>query len=96
VSHEDSALDQRWVRADDVLWRRALDTTVLLPAGSASPVVLAGTGPRLWEEIADGGSVPELATRLSASFGVERDVVMRDIAPVVARLYESGAIKAAP
>jgi len=80
-------------RAPHVLWRRTLDTVLLLPPGIDEPFVLAGTGPALWELLAEPRALDDLVAVLAAAYEADPDVVAADVAPTVDRLTELGAIE---
>ena len=76
----------RFRRRPDVLWRRSLDAVVLLPAVAEEPVTLLGTGPELWELLAEPRTLEDLAEVLAGLHGVDPAVVRADVAPVLADL----------
>jgi hypothetical protein len=79
-------------RADGVLWREGEFGVVVLGAGDAEAHTLSGTGRALWHALAEPVSPDELATALAREFGVDRDRIVADIAPVLAELARIGAI----
>lgn len=81
-------------RRADALWRRALSTVVVLPAGAEEPLTLAGTGPALWELLAEPRTLSSLVNTLSAAYDVEPEVVEADIAPIVELLVAAQALEA--
>jgi hypothetical protein len=93
----DDAADDlpRWRRRPDALWRRSLDAVLVLPAGSDEPVTLAGTGPALWELLAEPCTVPQLAAVLAEAYEAEPAVVEADLAPVVGELVRLQALESA-
>ncbi|MGH8985344.1 MAG: PqqD family protein [Acidimicrobiia bacterium] len=93
-SNDDDA--SRWERDEQVLWRSGPGFVVLLCPRSATPVLLRGTGVELWAAFDRPRSVPEIAARLSMAFGAEYEPVRSDVAPVVARLAETGALRPVP
>ena len=82
-------------RRPDVLWRRSLDAVVLLPSGADDVVTLAGTGPALWELLAEWRTVDDLVATLAAAFGAPEGQVATDLAPLLEELTTVSAIEAA-
>ena len=82
-------------RRGDVLWRRSLDSVVLLPVGATEPVALAGTGPAVWELLAAPRSVSELAQDLAARYATDPSTVESDLAMLLADLGALGVIERA-
>ena len=82
----------RYRRRADALWRRSLDAVVILPAGSREPLTVAGTGPEVWDLLADARTLPDLAATLGAAHGADPAVVEQDLEPIVAALVEAGAV----
>jgi hypothetical protein len=83
-------------RRPEVLWRRSLDAVVLLPPGVAEPVTLAGTGPELWELLAEAHTLEDLAATLGTRHEADPGVVHADLEPIVARLVDAGAVERVP
>jgi hypothetical protein len=81
----------RWHRRPDVLWRRSLDAVVILPVAAKEPVALAGTGPVLWELLAEPRTTTDLVELLAAACGTPVEQVAADAVPLLERLAESGA-----
>jgi hypothetical protein len=81
-------------RREDVLWRRSLDAVLLLPAGATEPVTLVGSGPAVWELLAEPASVAELAQDLAARYATDTGTVEGDLVSLLDRLRELGVIEA--
>lgn len=84
---------ERFRRRPGVLWRRSLDAVVLLPPDAAETYTMGGTGPVLWELLADWHTTEDLVTRLAELFDAQPDVVAADVAPVLADLQALGALE---
>jgi hypothetical protein len=82
-------------RPPGVLWRRSLDAVVLLPPGAPDVITLAGTGPAVWQLLAEWRSEDELADVLTAAYGSTPDVVVRDLGPLLRALEAAGALESA-
>jgi hypothetical protein len=82
-------------RRPGVLWRRSLDAVVLLPPGAPDVITLAGTGPAVWQLLAEWRSEDELADVLTAAYGSTPDVVVRDLGPLLRALEAAGALESA-
>jgi hypothetical protein len=85
-----------WQRNERTLWRAGPDgSLVVLSPADRHPYVVEGSGAALWDALVEPGSIDEIATRLSASFGVARDVIARDIEPVLSELVAHDAVRRA-
>ena len=82
-------------RRPDVLWRRSLDSVVLLPAGADDVVTLAGTGPAVWELLAEWRTYDDLVENLAAAFRASPDVVGADLRPLIDELEAQGVLQMA-
>jgi Coenzyme PQQ synthesis protein D (PqqD) len=82
-------------RADGVLWREGAFGVVVL-GDAAEPCTLEGTGRALWHALAAPVSADALAAGLAHEFGVDRDRIVADIAPVLAELTRIGVIVEEP
>ena len=85
----------RWRRRPDVLWRRSLDTVLLLPAATEDVVTLAGTGPAVWELLAEWRTLDDLAGILAGAFESTPEVVMADLVPLLAEFEVQGVVQTA-
>jgi hypothetical protein len=82
-------------RADGVLWREGEFGVVVL-GDAVEPHTLEGTGRALWHALAAPIAPDELASDLAQEFGVDRDRIVADIAPVLAELNRIGVIVEEP
>jgi hypothetical protein len=82
-------------RRPDVLWRRSLDAVVVLPVGAEDVLTLAGTGPAVWELLAEWRTVDDLVGTLAGAYGSEPAVVEADLRPLLAELEARDAIQTA-
>ena len=89
------AAEPRWRRRPDALWRRSVDAVLVLPAGADEPVTLTGTGPALWELLAEPCTVAQLAAVLADAYDAPIETVEADIAPVVDELARVDALESA-
>jgi len=87
--------EPRWRRRPDALWRRSVDAVLVLPAGADEPVTLTGTGPALWELLAEPCTVAQLAAVLADAYDAPIETVEADIAPVVDELARVDALESA-
>jgi hypothetical protein len=85
-------LSQRFWRRSDVLWRRSLDTVLVVPAGGSEPVTLAGTGPAVWALLATPVMVSELSRVLARDYGEDPSVIEADLVPVLEKLAALGVV----
>ena len=88
--------EARLRRKTDVLWRRSLDAVLVLPPSTAEPLTLAGTGPEVWELLAEEPSMSDLARELATRYDADAAIVEADLAPVVDRLVAIQAIERVP
>jgi len=84
---------ERIRRRPDVLWRRSLDAVVLLPVDAADTYTMAGTGPVLWELLAEWRTRDDLVSVLAERFDASPDVVAADLAPILTELAVRGALE---
>ena len=80
-------------RRPDVLWRRSLDAVVLLPARGDDVLTLAGTGPAVWELLAEWRTTENLVEVLASAYGAPGEQVEADLTPLLARLRGSGVLE---
>jgi hypothetical protein len=84
------------VRAERVFERRTPGAVLLLGPRAASPLVLRGTAPAVWDAFADGGSIASVAAALARTYDVERERVAIEIGPVVEQLLHAELLAPAP
>ena len=78
-----------------MLWRGTLVSVVLLPVSSLDePFALAATGPELWELLAEPRTLDDLVDHLTQRHGADPATVAADVAPLLERLLELGALAA--
>lgn len=82
-------------RRSDVLWRRSLDSVVLLPAGSDDVITVSGTGADVWDLLETGRSVEGMVGLLCERYQGDPAVVTRDVEALVGDLAARGAIEVA-
>jgi hypothetical protein len=82
-------------RRPDVLWRRSLDSVVVLPAGADEVITLAGTGPAVWELLAEWRTRDDIVEALARAYGSTVAVVSADLEPLLAELEARGALQVA-
>jgi hypothetical protein len=78
----------------EVLWRRTFDRLLLLVPTNGEAVTLQGTGADLWAQLAEPGSIAELAERLAEAYVAPVEQIASDIAPVLEALRRCGALEA--
>lgn len=76
----------RWVRSEQVLWRRVADGVLLLLPDDDKPVHLMGSAGLLWELLASPLSVEEAAESMASAFGITTDLAEGDIRPFLGEL----------
>ena len=81
-----------WRRREDVLWRRSLDSVILLPVGVDEPVTLPGTGASVWDVLETPAALAELVAILSDAYDEDPAVVEHDVRALLAELESLGAV----
>jgi hypothetical protein len=82
-----------WRRRPDVLWRRSLDAVILLAEDAEEPVNLVGTGPDVWELLAEPRTLDALVAVLVTMYAGDEDVVRSDVAVALDALVASGVLE---
>jgi hypothetical protein len=88
------AAEPRWRRCESVLSRHAIDVVVILPAGAAEPVSLAGTGALVWDLLAEPASLSELVATFTEVYPDDPGTIARDVAALLESLKSLDAIEA--
>jgi hypothetical protein len=83
---------QRFVRADEVLWRDGGDILVLARVDGYA-VTLTGPGGAVWEVLERPRTMDETAAELAEAFDADVDVVRGDLEPVLDRLVDEGFVR---
>jgi hypothetical protein len=87
----------RWQRNERTLWRAGPNgSLVVLSPADQQPYVVHGSGAALWRALAEPRTTAEVAADLASAFGVELNVIVRDIEPVLAALVEHDAVQRVP
>jgi hypothetical protein len=86
-------MPRAWVRRTDVLWRRSLDAVVLLADGSDDPLVLAGSGPDVWELLAEPRTLDDLGAVLAGRYDAAADVIREEVEPVLDQLVGANLLQ---
>jgi hypothetical protein len=86
---------RRFRRRPDVLWRRSLDTVLILPAAADEVITLGATGVDIWELLDTWRTTDALTELLSARYDADPAVVRRDVAVLVEDLEGWGALELA-
>jgi len=81
-----------WWRRDDVLWRRSLDSVILLPVGVEEPMTLPGTGASVWDLLEEPASLAELVAILADAYEEAPAVIEHDVRALLAELESLGAV----
>jgi coenzyme PQQ synthesis protein D (PqqD) len=89
VSFDSAAV---WRRRDDVLWRRSLDSVILLPVGVDEPLTLPGTGASVWDLLEEPASLAELVAILADAYEEAPAVIEHDVRALLAELESLGAV----
>jgi Coenzyme PQQ synthesis protein D (PqqD) len=79
-------------RRADVLWRRSLDAVVVLPIDAEDPITVAGTGVDVWDLLDTWRTVEGIAELLAPRYDTAPDVIAGDVAVLVGRLHDGGAL----
>lgn len=82
--------------ADDILWRWVGDEIIMTNAAADIFFGLDGAGARMWELLAENGSVEETARVLASEFDAESAAIRADLDALVKELTRRGLIEVAP
>jgi hypothetical protein len=82
-------------RRPDVLWRRSLEAVVLLPVDAGDVLTLGGTGPAVWDLLAEWRTFDDLVAVLAAAYGASPAQVAADLEPLIAELEALRALERA-
>ena len=82
----------RRLRAEAV-WREAGGEVIAIDHALTTYVSTHGSGAILWAQLGEGASEDELAARLMATYGIERERAERDVAAFLAQLDEMGFLE---
>jgi hypothetical protein len=81
------------LRTADLHWR-AIDGEVIALEGSASIYLAANSaGTVLWHALAAGATREELAGQLAATYGIDRERALADVAAYLAELASHGLLE---
>jgi len=75
-----------------VMSRLVDDETVLLDLESGMYFGLDGVGKRIWESVADGKSLSDIAAIISAEYEVEEEQALKDVIEFASNLVERGLL----
>lgn len=91
----ESAGQTRWRRAGDVLWRRSLDSVLVLRADlpDASPTAIGGGGVGVWELLETTPTTDELVAGLADGYRTDEQVVSGDVVALLDELRELGLVE---
>jgi Coenzyme PQQ synthesis protein D (PqqD) len=87
-----AAVQVRYRRADDVVWRQARNGVLVRPLSGAAVITLAGTGDGLWQQLAKPMTIDELAAGLAELYGARPDQVLQELAQVLDDLVDRGVL----
>jgi hypothetical protein len=84
-----------WRRRSDVLWRRSLDSVIVLrpEADGGDSLIIGGSGAAVWDGLDEPRAFADLVADLAASYGTEPDVVADDVAALLADLEAAGYVE---
>ena len=71
------------------------DETVLLDLESGMYFGLDGVGKRIWESVADGKSLGDIAAIITAEYDVDESQALADVIAFASDLVERGLLRAA-
>jgi hypothetical protein len=78
---------------EDVLFQPVADEAVLLDVASGRYFGLNASGMRMWQALADCGSLEAACARLLLEFEVEEETLRRDLEELVEQLRQRGLVK---
>ncbi|WP_456448689.1 PqqD family protein [Thiolapillus sp.] len=77
---------------DHIRWRKVAGEAVIVDQSNAELIVLNTTGCRVWELLAQGLSVADIASCLHQEFEVEQDQAVADVEQCLVSLQELGVV----
>ena len=84
-----------WKHSKRVAWRKVADEAVILDVETAAYYSLNGAGLRMWELLGEGGSVSDVARRLSEEFEASEGEIQKDCTELVSKLKKEGLLEPA-
>jgi Coenzyme PQQ synthesis protein D (PqqD) len=66
------------LRLDEVVWREVGEDLVVLELSTSTYLTLNGSAKQLWIGLVEGATVPELAERLTARYGITAEQAVAD------------------
>ena len=81
-----------WRRREDVLWRRSLDSVILLPIDADEPVTLPGTGASVWDLLDEPATVDQLVVVLAEAYDADPATVEHDVRALLGELEGLSAV----
>lgn len=78
------------------MWRDCIDRVVILPPDTDDPIILQGTGAVVWDMLAPGPTVEEMAESLAASFDADARTITADVATCLQELRTLGVVEQCP
>jgi hypothetical protein len=81
------------LKVDDLTWREVHDELLVLDMATATYLTLNGSAKVLWQRLADGASVVDLADTLVDHYGIPRDRAEADARDFVETLEERSFLK---
>jgi hypothetical protein len=85
-------LETRLSVPQQVMSRLVEDETVLLDIASGTYFGLDGVGKRIWENVADGLSLGDIATVITAEFEVDDSQAQSDVIDFATELVDRGLL----
>jgi hypothetical protein len=77
----------------NAVWREADGEVIAIDHHLTTYVSTHGSGALLWQQLGDGARPAELAERLVAEYGIERERADRDAAAFLAELEQMGFLE---
>lgn len=78
---------------EDVLWRKVGDEILISDAGSETIFGLDGAGARMWQLIAEDGSIDAAVAVLAAEFDAAPDAIAADLNALIQDLLARGLVE---
>ena len=79
--------------SEDVLWRKVGDEVLISDSATASIFGLDGAGSRMWQLLAENGSVDETAAELASEFDASTDAIRADLERLIEDLRARGLVE---
>lgn len=79
--------------SENVLWRKVADEVLISNSATESIFGLDGAGSRMWQLLAENGSVDDVVAALAAEFDASSASIAADVAALIENLRSRGLLE---